>query len=214
MDELREHRDTLCQSLAEDVDLRSMLWNVHSAIDNELADVNHGAVEEEIGSLAAALHTIDAGVRELVELAAVRLPCDPELESRSPAGGVPLPDVPDMVDPLTVQRTELDDVWDEFHVEQQYEDDLRSAWELVVMHRAWHVRHLVDHAAELVGTVIDIALSGNEEGLRPMLAQRDELVMQMGAAVTAWELAVVGRMDVEGNSEHVALVHRWLGTQH
>ena len=45
MDELREHRDALCENLAENLDFRSMIADVHTEIDNELAEVNHGAVE-------------------------------------------------------------------------------------------------------------------------------------------------------------------------
>ncbi|MGH3025485.1 MAG: hypothetical protein ACRDLR_03470, partial [Gaiellaceae bacterium] len=182
----------------------------HTEIDNELADHNHAAVVQEVGRVAEALRSVvDTDALELAQLAAIRFPGDPEVE-RANEVTTPIPEEPEVAD-LAVKRQSVDDMWNERDVEQMYNDDVQTALGSVVEDRAWYVRRLVAHAADLVGEIIQTAQAGDEETVNRLLAQRNDLVQRLSAAVIAWELALVAQMDGGGGvSEHVGLVHRWL----
>ncbi len=211
LEALRNHRDELCWNLGAEMDVCSMIWDVHTEIDNELADHNHAAVVQEVGRVAEALRSVvDTDALELAQLAAIRLPGDPEVE-RANEVTTPIPEEPEVADPSAVKRQSVDDMWNERDVEQMYNDDVQTALGSVVEDRAWHVRRLVAHAADLVGEITQTAQAGDEETVNRLLAQRNDLVQRLSAAVTAWELALVAQMDGSGGvSEHVGLVHRWL----
>lgn len=160
--------------------------------------------------VVAALRSVDTDALELAQLAAIRFPGDQEIE-RTNEVPTPIPEQPEVADPSAVKREPVDDMWDETEIEQMYDDDVQAALASVVEDRAMYVRRLVDHAADLVGEIIQTAQAGDEERVKCLLAQRDDLVQRFSAAVKAWELALVAQMDGSGSvSEHVALVHRWL----
>ena len=164
-----------------------------------------------VEQVVAALRSVaDTDVRELAQLAAIRFPGDPEIE-RTNKVEIPIPEGPEVADPSAIKRASVDDGWDEDDVEQLYDDDVQAAFASVIEDRAWYIRRLVDHAADLVSEIIRTAQAGDEVMVNRLLAQRDDLVQRLSAAVKAWELALVAQMDGGGGvSEHIALVHRWL----
>ena len=93
----------------------------------------------------------------------------------------------------------------------EYDDELAEAHRSLVFDRAWHVRHLVDHAADLAYTIVDCAHTGDEESAIEYLGQRDELADKLDKAFKLWEYALAGQMSgPDGPSEQVAAFTRWL----
>lgn len=204
IEELREHRDELCDSLQAEIDGGSEIWDLHGEVDDDLAEYNHAAVIQVVEQTIASVDFLDAVARELARLAVIRFPGDPELTHR-PRKLPPVPAEPEVADPGAVERLSEEDGWAEHEIEEQYEDDVREAYRSATEDRAWHLRSLIEHAAELRYEISVVTRAGDEQEIDRLLAQRDELIQRLRSAATAWELALVAQMDGDagGPSEHI-----------
>ena len=85
--------------------------------------------------------------------------------------------------------------------------------------QAWHLRALMRHAEELLGTVVGCAEDGDVHGARQVLAGRRPLVEALVATLSAWEVAVCAYDDRSPGSaglasDQIQMVERWLATPH
>lgn len=210
IDALRDYRDELCWNLSEDIDIRSMIWDAHGELDNQLAEYNHAAVMEGVEHVIAALRSVDLDVIALAQLAAIHLPGDSDA-IRTDADESHIPEQGAVADPAKVKRQSTDEGWTENQIEDMYEDDVRAAFESATEDHARYVRRLVDYAADLVGEIIQKAQAGNEKSVNRLLAQRDDLTERLSGAAKAWELALAAQIEAGGaGGEFVELVYQWL----
>jgi hypothetical protein len=212
LEELAEFRDGITNSLAEGLAVGSVIQEISGEIDAELADENHEAVSQAVDHIIDHLRSLTVeAVRELAQVSAVDIPGQPPVLSEGCFSVDPIPPYPDVVDPASLQRREPADEDDEYDVEIEYDEALAEAHRSLVFDRAWHVRHLANHAADLANTIVDCAHAGDEESAIEYLGQRDELADMLEKAFKLWEYALAGQMSgPDGTSVQVAAFSRWL----
>ncbi|NMH97990.1 hypothetical protein [Pseudonocardia acidicola] len=212
LEELARCRDDLADGLAEHLAVGPVIRETGGEIDVELADENHAAVSEAVDHVVGYLRSLtNEAVRELAQLAAVDIPGQPPAHRGGGYSASPIPPYPDVVDPASVKRREPVDEDDEYDAETEYQDALADAHQSLVFDRAWHVRHLVDHAADLAYAIVDSAHAGDEEGAIEYLGQRDEVADRLEKAFKLWEYALAGQMNGSaGPNDHIATVTQWL----
>lgn len=212
LEELAACRDDLANGLADELAVGTVIRETGGEIDVELADENHAAVSEAVEQVIGHLNSLTADeIRELAQVAAVEIPGQPPVHSGGGFSVGSIPPSPDVVDPASVTRREPVDEDDEYDAETEYDDELAEAHRSLVFDRAWHVRHLVDHASDLADAIVDCAHAGDEESAMEYLGQRDEVAGRLEKAFKLWEYALAGQMSgPDGPSDQVAAFTRWL----
>lgn len=213
VDLLRERRAELQDGLVEELrDHWCRLSETAFELDNELADVDHGAVVEGLETITAALRAVDGPLAELEALLSVRIPGDPPTPAPPNGSLPPLPVAPVPVDPDTLTFDEDDD-------DQDRADAVRERLQDNMTDQAWHLRALMDHAADLLETVVVGAKGGDLRAGRQLVAGRRSLFEALAGTLTAWEVAVCACEDRSPGSaglasEQIQMVERWLATPH
>jgi hypothetical protein len=210
LDELREHRDELCESLTQDLSATATIVSeIAHELDNELAENNHHAVADGVDRAVEALRSVDVeDVCQLARLAAIHFPGDVEWrQAIPPLASIPAP--PTVKDPDTLVR-------DQDLEDYEWDDEVREVLRSNVEDWASHIRHLLEHASEdLLPAVTAAARTGDETTALSLLAGRGDLANRLAAAMKEWELALVTVLnDAPGSAgiagEQVELFNTWL----
>jgi hypothetical protein len=178
LDQLREHRDELCESLTQDLSaMATIVDEIAHELDNELAENNHHAVADGVDRAVHALWSVDVeDVRQLARLAAIHFPGDTERrQALPPLASAPAP--PAVKDPDTLVR-------DQDLEDYEWEDEVREALRSNVDDWAWHIRHLLHHVGDdLLPAVTAAARTGDETTALRLLTGRDDLANRLVAAM-------------------------------
>ncbi|MBN9102346.1 MAG: hypothetical protein J0I49_30240 [Pseudonocardia sp.] len=207
LDALREKGDELRDDLVDEIRCHSHIVSETTfELDDELADVNYAAVAQGLGTIVDALKAPDRSLDELVELLSVRFPDEPPPpppEQRSAR----LPERPVPVDPHTMEIDE-DEEYDRYHLmSEQFANNVNA--------QTWHLRALMQHAADLLDRLVDATGRGAVAEARQILAERRPLIEALAATLLAWEIAISALDQFTGSGgglagEQIHVTERWL----
>lgn len=204
-------RDELVDELATDLDEQYRISETAHELDRELAEHNHAAVVQGVEYVVGMLRgTTDDRVHELVEIAGAPIG-DETAAHRPSAWAGTLRPAPTPTDPSSIEPREPEGDEGDGEVEQEYQDAVREALQDAVDAWAWHLRHLLDHAADLSSAIIDHARTGDPSRVTGLLAQRDDIAHALELAAKRWEIALAADMENgSGPTWQLAAFEQWL----